>query len=57
MRFAEFNSPLKFRKLPNLIRWIVDPEKENHFVLDQQFYISEVMKSAEIKPEEVWIFK
>ena len=54
MRFAEFNSPLKFRSYLTLYSGSLDPEKGKPSVLVQQFYISEVMKSAEIKPEEVY---
>ena len=54
MHFAEFNSPLRFRSYLTLYYGSLDPEKSKPFVLDQNFYISEVMKSGEIKPEEVF---
>lgn len=54
MHFAEFNSPLRFRSYLTLYYGSIDPEKSKPFVLDQDFYISEVMKSGDIKPEDVF---
>lgn len=53
MHFAEFNSPLRFRSYLTIYRGYPNPEKSKPFVLDQTFFVSDLMKSGTVKPSDV----